>query len=300
MKSAKLRLPRPETADTFIKAILAIFVALAVIGSATAGPPGLLRLAFVVATDSDVRARFLEARRQDLVRVTRSEETSERVILACDRLVIDCYVVYSIPFETILDTATADMMQTLGRPAPRIYLAGPLERQQINQEYKKARNIQFDLESKCSRYTYDSPQKSQCEASMFLIQDHVDKLRQRFEEDKRRQPPQESDPEDSKYLDMTPAERLEAERKEYEERAVRGIENIFRAISGVPGGQKAETIPQTSSEFAAFVAQSCPKYWGSLPQSERSRLLTAYPGTSEDVKRATVQQCVDRERTLTQ
>lgn len=283
-----------------IKAILAIFAALAVIGSATAAPLGYLRLAFVVATDSDIRARFPDARGQDLVCMTPSEETIKRMSLACDRLVIDRYGIFGAPFAATPDTATADEMQTWRRPGLGIYLAGPLERQQINRQIEEAKGIQLRLEMRCSRYAYDSPQQAQCEASSFLINDQVDKLRQRFEEDKRREPPKESDPEDSKYLYMTPAEQLNADRKMYQDRAAEALEQLFGTMLGLPDKQKAETIPQTSSEFAAFVAQSCPKYWGSLPQSERTRLLTAYPGTSEDVKRATVQQCVDRERALTQ
>ena len=211
MRSAKLRLHRPEKANAVIKALLAIFVALAVIRSAT---------------------------------------------------------------------------------------AGPLERQQISREYGRASSVHSNLTFQCGRYVYDSPAKAQCEASILQVEDQMNRLRQRFEEDKRREPPQELDPEDSKYL--TPNDAIRARQEEAQKRTEEGVENIFRGILGLPAREKVETIPHTSSEFAAFVAQSCPKYWGSLPQSRRSHILTNYPGANEDVKRATVKQCVDLERALPQ
>jgi len=149
-----------------IKPILAIFVALAVIGSATATPPGFLGLAFVVATDGDVRAPFPETRHKDLICVTQGEDTIKRMNLACNRLVIDRYGVDGIAFEATLGTATADMMQTLRRLGLGIYLAGPFERQQISREYIKADGIRKDLESACQRYAYDNPAKAQCEANL--------------------------------------------------------------------------------------------------------------------------------------
>ena len=174
--------------------------------------------------------------------------------------------------------------------------AGSLERQKMSQEYKRAKGIRDNLEFRCQRYAYDSPAQAQCEASILQVEDYMDRLRQRFDEDKRRVPPQEFDPHDSKYL--TPADDIRARQQEAEKGMERGAEDVFRALLGVPREQTAERIPHTSSEFAAFVAQSCPRYWGSLPQTERTRVLTAYPGKSEDAKRATVKQCVDLEGAL--
>jgi len=174
--------------------------------------------------------------------------------------------------------------------------AGSLERQKMSQEYKRAEGIRDNLNFRCQQYAYDSPAQAQCEASILQVEDYMNRLRQRFDEDKRREPPQQFDPEDSKYLTLNDA--LMARQQEAREGTQRGAEDVFRAILGVPRERTSETIPHTSSEFAAFVAQSCPRYWGSLPQSERTRVLTAYPGTSEDMKRAKVKQCVDLEGAL--
>lgn len=86
---------------------------------------------------------------------------------------------------------------------------------------------------------------------------------------------------------LTPTQQLALDQRCAEQQVQRGFQQLGEALSDA-------AIPQTQTEFLSFVHQNCSVFFYSLAEHERSRVLNGYPHATNDVKRATLQQCRER------